>query len=174
MACGCGSKASRTPLPYGVTIVAKTIDKDTVLVRITAGAGGTGSVRTNVWLSDKLGLGLSQGYLLTGAGTRMSRADAVALLLAARDGHPNLSGRAFAADEDLQAAVDAAARAAEAAKGKADAKADEGGAQASGEADAAQPGEGDAKIETAETTEPAETVAPAAAESATPRARHQR
>lgn len=154
--------------------MAKTIDKDTVLVRITAGAGGTGSVRTNVWLSDKLGLGISQGYLLTGAGTRMSRADAVALLLAAKSGHPNLSGRAFAADEDLQAAVDAAAQAADAAKAKASAQVDEGAAQASGGADAAQLGDGAATTETTDTTEPAETVAPTAAESATPRARHQR
>lgn len=154
--------------------MAKTIDKNTVLVRITAGAGGTGSVRTNVWLSEKLGLGLSQGYLLTGFGTRMSRADAVALLVAAQSGHPNLSGRAFAADEDLAAAVDAAVKAAEAAKAKASAKADEGEAQASSDADAAQPAEGEATAETTETTEPAETAQPAAAESATPRARHQR
>ncbi|MCC6618780.1 MAG: hypothetical protein IT341_07040 [Chloroflexi bacterium] len=154
--------------------MAKTIDKNTVLVRITAGAGGTGSVRTNVWLGDKLGLGLSQGYLLTGAGTRMSRADAVALLVAARNGHPNLSGRAFAADEDLAAAVDAAVKAAEAAKEKAAAATNEDGAQAGAESDTAQPVEGEATTQPAETTEPAETVAPAAAESATPRARHQR
>lgn len=157
--------------------MAKTLDKDTVLVRITAGSGGIGTTRTNVWLSTKLGLGLSTGYLLTGGGTRMSRADAVALLLAARLGHPQLSGRTFAADEDLEAEVEAALKVAEKAKAKAEPTASDEPSGDTASGDSGSTGETTAVgagRDAAASPDPSSPPTAAVTESAAPRARHQR